>query len=394
MSENPKDNTEDQSETPASETTPEHTPEKPSTGKTDVVRRWTVAVISVCVLLFIWYLVSDRLTPYTANARVRAFVVPIVPKVSGYVTEINVGNNQPVDVNQVLLRIAKRDYELAIIGAEAALEMAGQDVGAGAEEIKTAEARLAEARTNLEIYRIQAERILSIQNTGAVPKATVDQARAEVAKKQSELVAAEADVERVKTALGAEGVDNAQIRSAIATLEKARLDLAYTTVRAPSRGYVTDLTVDTGYYAKAGQPLMTFIAIDEMWIEAFMTENNLGRIEPGDPVDMVFDIAPGRVMTGEVVSLGGGAHTGEKSALGELPTVQAARGWLREPQRFAVIIKITEPDYTDPEGRYKGGLNLRAGSQADVTVYTGDHPFWNALASLWIRIVSLFSYAY
>jgi multidrug resistance efflux pump len=354
--------------------------------------RWTA--LGVCAVFLIFYLISDRVTPYTSAARVHAFVVPIVSEVSGYVEAVSVRNNQKVQTNEVLLQIQKQRYALAVERAQSALEIAYQDVGAGAEEIATAEAEVTEARTNLDIYRIQAQRLFSVEETGAIPMAYVDQARAEVAKKEAELIGAQAELQRVRTQLGLSGAKNPQVRSAAADLERGRLDLARTTIRAPSRGMIADLQIDEGYYATAGQPLMTFIAIDEIWIEASMTENNLGRIQIGDPAKVGFDVAPGRVFDAEVVSFGAGAAYSRPDAVGGLPSVEQSQGWLRDPQRFPVILKLTEKDLVDENGLYVGGLQLRVGSQVDVVVYTGDSWILNGLAALWIRVASLFSYAY
>ncbi len=358
------------------------------------VRTITFIVLGVAFVILVWYLLADRMTPFTGNARVQAFVVPIVPEVSGYIIDIPVANNQRVSVNDVLVQIQPQRYELALQSADAQLELASQSVGAGGEQIRTAEARVAEARTNLEIYRIQAKRIISLEGTGAIALAQVDQARAEVTKRESELAAAEADLQRVRTELGTVGEENAAIRSAAAELERARLDLARTTIRAPSDGVVTDLQIDEGYYASAGQPLMTFISIDDTWIEAYMTENNLGRIKAGDPVEITFDVAPGRIVAGEVVSRGYGASAGKQSAAGDLPTVQSVRGWLRDPQRFPVVVRITDPQWISEDGRYRGGLKLSVGAQADAIVYTSDSTIMNALGAFYIRVISLFSYAY
>ena len=368
-------------------------PGEPQTASTAIGRVRRIA-IAVCLVLLTWYLIADRITPYTTSARVRAFVVPVVAEVSGYVESVTVDNNQLVEPNDVLLQIQKQRYQIAVERSQAALELATQSVGAGAEEINSAEAQLAEARTNLEIFRLQAQRVISIEDSGAVAKAIIDQARAEVVKKEAELEEAQANLQRVRTEYGITGAEHPQIRSAVADLEQGRLDLARTTIHAPSKGMITDLQIDEGYFVSAGQPVMTFIAIEEIWIEAFMTENNIGRIAAGDRAEVSFDMTPGRVHAAEVVSLGGGADTGQSGSVGQLPTVESPRGWLRDPQRFPVLLRLCEPEFMDAAGHYKGGLGLRVGSQADVVVYTGESWILNTLAAFWLRIASLFSYAY
>jgi multidrug resistance efflux pump len=85
---------------------------------------------------------------------------------------------------------------------------------------------------------------------------------------------------------------------------------------------------------------MTLIAIQDIWITADLTENNLGHVEPGTPVAIVLDALPGKVLEGKVRSIGYGVSTGQSPPPGSLPTVQNSRDWLRPAQRFPVIVDI------------------------------------------------------
>jgi len=131
---------------------------------------------------------------------------------------------------------------------------------------------------------------------------------------------------------------------------------------------------------------MTFIAIHDLWIQADFTENNLGNINPGDPVALVLDVQPGHVYKGTVRSVGFGVAT-SNNALGSLPTIDNDPDWLRSAQRFPVIIDF------DP-GTLDAPLGVRVGSQATVIVYTGDRWLLNWLGALYIRLNSILSYAY
>jgi len=353
------------------------------------MRKVTSVILGILVILFIWYLVADRLTPYTQNARVRAFVVPIVPEVSGKISEILVGNNALVKPGDVLLQIDPIKYEIAINSTQAALDLAGQNVGADTAGVDAAQASVAQALSHLENYEAQAKRIFKLEEKGLTPVSKADTARAELSKAKADVDRLKADLIKAKSQLGVQGADNARIRAALADLGQARLDLNKTTLYAPSAGYVTDLNVDQGSYAKAGEPSMTFISIDDVWLEAYLTENNLGRIEAGDAVEIAFDVTPGRIVKGKVVSFAAGVGDGSNDNAGALASVPKQTSWLRDPQRFPVVISI------EGYGSGKlGGIGLRVNSQADVVVYTGDHLFWNAIASLWIRFMALMSYAY
>ena len=135
---------------------------------------------------------------------------------------------------------------------------------------------------------------------------------------------------------GERSENNAQLISARSAVEKAELDLKRTKVVAPSRGVVTDLRTDVGQYAQPGAPAMTLIAVHDLWINADMTENNLGNIKPGDQVDIVLDVMPGEVLKGRVRSVGGGVGTGQPAQAGALPKIENSRDWLRQAQRFPV----------------------------------------------------------
>lgn len=112
------------------------------------------------------------------------------------------------------------------------------------------------------------------------------------------------------------------MRSACSTVEKAKLDLAGTRVLAPAHGTVTDLRVDLGHFAQPGAPILTLIAIHDLWISADMTENNLGNIDPGDEVAIVPDVMPGEVPKGKIRNVSGRINAGQSSPPGALPTVQ------------------------------------------------------------------------
>jgi len=115
----------------------------------DPVRKWTFIILAAVVLLLAWYLVSDRVAPFTSQARVHALVVPIAPEVSGTVSSVEVGNNQRVKAGQALFQIDPERYRLAVQTAEADLQTARQSMGASSANVTAAEAALVSAEANL-----------------------------------------------------------------------------------------------------------------------------------------------------------------------------------------------------------------------------------------------------
>jgi multidrug resistance efflux pump len=345
-------------------------------------------LIGAIVVILIWTIVSDRLTPYTSTGRFQAFVIPVVPDVSGYIQDIPVGKYTVAEVGDVLLQIEPKRFELAVQVAEAALEVAGQQMGAGTADVASATARLVEAQVGRDEARLQTKRVLTLFDRGVVPQAQADEANSIVAAAEARTVAAEAELERQKQLLGSAGEDNPRVQLALANLEAARLNLSRTTIKAHTRGVVGSLYIDEGAFATAGQPVTTFITLNDFWIDAYMTENNLGRIKPGLKAEILFDVYPGQIFQGKVKKIAPGVSTGKKSDLGELSVAQKSSGWLRSPQRFIVVVEVTDPDFESELAA------LRHNSQVDVIVYTGDGFFWNTLGRLWIRLVGLLSYAY
>jgi multidrug resistance efflux pump len=159
-------------------------------------------------------------------------------------------------------------------------------------------------------------------------------------------------------------------------------------VKATDRGEITDLRVDVGYYASTGTPVITLISLNDVWIQAEFTENNLGHLEIGTPVEILFDSLPGSVYVGEITNIGLGVSSGQAPAPGTLPTVDNNRDWLRQSQRFQVLARFDVRQKEEIMGQ------LRIGGQASVTAYTEEAMVTRILAKVYIRIMSILSYAY
>lgn len=352
--------------------------------KPDLANRLTRIILVIAALYFIWYVAGDRLTPITDQARVRGFVIPIVPEVSGQISRIHVGGDKPVKKGEVLFEIDPRDYELAVEKAEAALEQAGQDVGASTANVDSALAILEKAKANLKTIQENADRIFALEKQGIISTAQADETRGTVTQAELEIANAEAAYEQAKQQLGATGQDNPAIQTALTQLSDARLDLERTKVVAPNDGVVSYAKVNVGYYAAAGAKIMTFISTEIAWIEASYRENNLGNIKEGDEVEIALDSAPGKVFKGQVKSIGYGVSF-DKTQPGELSTPEKPKGWMRDPQRFIVVISFKDD-------RVRG--YLREGGQADVITYTGDNFVLNSIGKFYMRLVSFMSYVY
>jgi multidrug resistance efflux pump len=370
---------------PAAPQPPPPPPAKPGKGS----RRGAIIVLILIVASLAWYFVSDRLTPYTSQARVQAFVVAVAAEVSGKVLKVYVKNNDEVQPGQRLFDIDPTQYRIALERSRSDYESVRLSVNASSASVQAARASLQAAVAGTVFAQQDATRLEQIykEDPGALSVRRVQSAQANRLTAQSQEKKAEADLRRAQETAGASGDKNAQLLSARAAIEKAELDLKRTEVVAPAGGSVTDLRADVGLYAQAGAPAMTLIAIHDLWISADMTENNLGNIKPGDPVAIVLDVMPGEILKGRVRSVGTGISPGNPPQPGTLPQVQNSRDWLRQAQRFPVAVEF------DPSERERL-RGVRIGGQADVLVYTGDHGLMNWLADVFIKVMSYLSYLY
>lgn len=359
----------------------------PTTGRG--ARAGAIVLAALIVVSLALYVVGDRWTPSTSQARLQAFVVPVAAEVSGKVTAVHIRDNVEVEPGQLLFEIDAQPYRIALDRARADLETVRSSNQASAAGVESARASLAVAAAGLDIAERDAGRLekLHQEDPGAISVRRLEVAQSTRDEARSKVVRARADLRKAQEAAGRPGDDNAQLRAAQGAVQKAELDLQRTRVLAPARGVVTDLRTDIGQFAQPGAPVMTLIAMHDLWISADLTENNIGHVEPGDAVAIVLDVLPGEVLKGRVRSLGGGVGSGQTSPPGTLPVVQNSRDWLRQAQRIPVAIEI---DASERPRLAK----VRIGGQADVLVYTGDHPLMNALAAFYMRLVSWITYLY
>jgi multidrug resistance efflux pump len=355
------------------------------------VKRGGQMVGLVIVVSFVWYLLADRYTPHTTQARVQGYVIGVAPKVSGLVTEVWAQNNREVQEGDRLFEIDRSQYEIALRKSRSDLENARRQVEAGRAAVEAARANLEAAQAN----RVRAEKDynrlerLHSRDPGTISTRRLEMSRASLDQALAAVSAAESNVQAAIEQMGGEEeASNAILQSAQSAVARAELDLSNTIVTASSRGVITDLRADVGQFAGAGSAVMTLIAVHDLWISAEFTENNLGHMKSGSQVEILFDVVPGKVFSGRVRSIGLGVSAGQTHPPGTLPTIQNNRDWLRQSQRFAVIVDF------DPNQHQELRSQLRIGGQASVMALTEGHGLLNLLGQLYMRIMSWLSYAY
>lgn len=351
------------------------------------MRRIILVALGLLLILFVYHVLSDRYTPYTSQARVETFLTQIAPEVAGDVREVGVKDNGTVRKGQLLFRIDPEPYELAVRSAEANLSVAMQAADVSVADVAAAQAQLRKQRVDLAASRELGGIVTDLVDKRALAETQGIRARAEVAKTEADVTRAAADLRKAQANLGAPGLRNPKVRQALAALDQARLDLRNTEVRAPSNGTVTNLRLAPGQYVAPGQPLLSFLESGARWISADMRENQLGNVQPGQDVTIALDIKPGKLFRGKVHSVGWGVSQGDEAPTGQLSTMPADQGWLRDPQRFPVRIMVL-PD----EAREAGIDAGRSGAQANVIIFTEDGSIMNPIGRLWIKIIALLSY--
>ena len=130
---------------PPSTETPATQAPAPAADPTKKGLKWVLLLI---LLSLAWYLLADRFTPYTQQARVGAFVIPVASEVAGRVTRVNVRNNQDVKAGDVLFEVDPQPYQIAVDRARADLESTRRQIGASTAGIESAQASLRAAQAN------------------------------------------------------------------------------------------------------------------------------------------------------------------------------------------------------------------------------------------------------
>ena len=291
----------------------------------------------------------------TDNAQVDGHLVPVLAKVSGYVTAVNVAENDRVKADSGLVRIDEREFAVKLAQMDADLAAARASAGGRGVEgqaeamvqnatgqraaldanIIAARANATKAEADLARMReLVAKQVVSRQQLDAA-QASADAARAQLSAAQRSAGAAGAGIVNAQA-----GVRLAQARlaSAQASRDNAQLQLSYTKVTSPVAGVISRKQVEVGQLVQAGQPLLTVVSDTGVWVTANFKETQLSDLKVGQPAELDIDAYGGCHAKGTVESLS--AATGAKFAL--LPPDNATGNFTKVVQRVPARIKITE----------------------------------------------------
>jgi len=362
-------------------------PKAPPPAAAKPARKIVIVAIVLLLLMFAYHVVADRLTPYSSQAAMDTPFAQIAPQVSGQVVGVPLADNARVRKGEVLFQVDREPFEIALRTAEANLEVAVQAATVSELDVRYASADLKKQRIDLDTSNQLGRIVLDLSAKKAVSETTAIRARGTMETSAADVTRAAVELQRARERLGEPGDKNAKVKQARAAVEQARLDLHNTQVLAPGNGAITNLRLTPGQFVSRGTPVLTFIGTGPYWVSVALRENQLGNIQPGDEAELTFDEQPGHIFKGHVDSVGWGVSQGDEAPTGQLPDLAAPNGWLREPQRFPVRVRldpVTDKDEPQPPAR--------SGAQANVVVFANEHSLLNPLARLWIRAVALLSY--
>ena len=309
-----------------------------------------IAVVSGSVY---WYFNHTEKYPSTDNGYVNANLVNVAPKVSGYVEDILVKNNQYVHKGDVLFRITPVDYSVQLDQQQQALQYAIQLANNAKAQISTAIANVASAKVNYTNAAAQVERYTEMNQQNAASTQNLQNYQTQFAQAKAQLIQAENTLEQDKIQVEAA---NAQVGQAKAQVANAKNNVGYTDVISSVNGYVTNMYLTKGQYVGVGQQVFGLVDNDSWWIDANFKETDIERVKNGQPVDVKLDMYKHAHYTGTVQSISYASGT----TFSLLPPQNATGNWVKVTQRFTIRIKVAN----NPQ------FPLRVGASADVQIDT------------------------
>jgi membrane fusion protein (multidrug efflux system) len=319
----------------------------------------------------------------TDDAQIEADIIPVIPRVSGYVKEVRVNDNQMVHKGDTLLIIDDRDYKISLMQAEAALGTAKSNVAASRantaaarsgiatsrEGVATIDAQIEEAKVNLTRANQDFARYQNLIQDHSITQQEFEKAQAtkQLAEKQLGILQ-----QQKKQASSQTGVVSSQSNATAQTIEvaesmvkqreveveEAKLKLSYTVITAPEDGRVSRVNVQEGQLLQAGQSTFNIVHGKNIWVVANFKETQLRKMQIGQKVIVHVDAFPSHDFNATLSSFS--PATGAKFSL--LPPDNASGNFVKVVQRLPVKIEFINQSDTL--------LNrLRPGMNVDVDVY-------------------------
>jgi membrane fusion protein (multidrug efflux system) len=312
------------------------------------------------------YLVS------TDDAYVKADSTTVAPKISGYLHEVLVGDNEPVKAGQIVARIDPRDFSVALDQAKADVAAADAAIASKQAQLDVQQAVIDAAKATVNVDQATATFAgqenrrysdLAATGYGSVQNAQQAQSRiagaqAAIARDTANLASALKQVDLLKAEIAQA---NAALARAQALQSQAELNLEYTSITAPIDGVIGNRTLRTGQFVQAGTQLMSVVPVAGAYVVANFKETQLTDVRAGQAVDVAVDTFPGAIVHGHVDSIA--PASGQEFAL--LPPDNATGNFTKVVQRIPVKIALDRAD--------SAAIELRPGMSVIPTIETQSH---------------------
>lgn len=359
--------------------------------------------IVIVALLFVMIKYWDYMAnPWTRDGKVQANVVQIASRVSGPIVNLNIKDNQFVNAGDILFEIDPRTYQAAYDQARAQLDQTGGNV-AGLEKqiealrasVRAAEASVRQAKSGIaqleptianakaeydrqdEMLKRNATSVKALQQAEANYQVSVQQkvaAEAGLNQAYAGLAQSKASLAQAEAQLVALGENNPQLRTSIAALRQAELNLEFTKVIAPVDGFITNLSLQIGSQAVANQAVLALVDVNSFWITGYFKETSVAKIKSSNKAVVTLMSYQDTPVDGIVESIGWGiAQSDGSTGYQLLPNVSPTFEWIRLAQRVPVKIKLLNK----PED-----VQLRVGTTASIMIMTKEDAGDQSLASI------------
>jgi membrane fusion protein (multidrug efflux system) len=307
----------------------------------------------------------------TDNAQVEGHITPVLPRVGGYVSQVRVEENQQVKAGDTLAVIDDRDLRTKLEAADADLQAAEESATGNGSQVEAqaaaaraqagaAQAQIAAAQANAEKARRDVDRLRPLAERNIVSKQQFDAVVAASAAADAQVRAARETASAASSQATAAGagvrVTRSKIESARAARDAAALQLSYAVIVAPMDGIVAKKSVEVGQLVQPGQPIMSVVPLNDVWVTANLKETQTRDLKVGDPVEVEVDAYPGRTFHGRLESIS--PATGARFSL--LPPDNATGNYTKVVQRIPVRVRF--------DGREDPQHPLRPGMSATVRI--------------------------
>jgi len=315
----------------------------------------TIPIICLAIIILFMNIVA----PSSSDVRAQNYIIPIVPRITGQVTEVPIEPNRPIKKGDVLFKMDTEPFEAAERSAAATLQGLK-------DQLNNAKAKKAALTPRIDLAKKRVEQFTQLSATGAGKRADLEQAQSDLGNLESEYLAADAT----------ESQSGAQIVKAEADLRSAKYDLDGTTHLAPANGRVANLALRPGVRATqfATMPVMSFIEEDDPWLLAFFRQNELRYVQEGDEAEIYMKTYPGRIIKCTVDSILWATAQGQMPISGNLPNNQTIAA---PEERIAVRLLLAEKDR---------GLFLAAGARGSGAIYTDHVKFLHIIRKVFVRV--------